>query len=64
LSRPKDASATPELDTIIGRHHRQAIVSVVERKSKLTLLAKVERNTAAAVQLPLTPMIHPPFLAP
>lgn len=38
-----------ELDTIIGRRHQQAIVSVVERKSKYTLLVKVERNTAAAV---------------
>lgn len=38
-----------ELDTIIGRQHQQAIVSLVERKSKYTLLIKVERNTAAAV---------------
>jgi IS30 family transposase len=39
-----------EADTIIGQHHRQAILSMVERKSKLTRLKKVERNTAEAVK--------------
>jgi len=39
-----------EADTIIGQHHQQAIVSVVERKSKLCFLQKVERNTATAVE--------------
>jgi len=43
-----------EADTIIGQNHRQAIVSVVERKSKFVRLAKVERNTAAAVAQALT----------
>jgi len=38
-----------EADTIIGLRHRQAIVSLVERKSKLTLLEKVERKSAEAV---------------
>lgn len=38
-----------EADTIIGQHHRGAIVSLVERKSKLTRLGRVERNTADAV---------------
>jgi IS30 family transposase len=38
-----------EADTIIGQRHRQAIVSLVERKSKLTRLAKVARNTAESV---------------
>jgi IS30 family transposase len=35
-----------EADTIIGRHHQQAIVSLVERKSKFVRLEKVIRNTA------------------
>jgi IS30 family transposase len=39
-----------EADTLIGKNHQQAIVSLVERQSKLTLLAKVERNTEAAVK--------------
>jgi IS30 family transposase len=38
-----------EVDTIIGKGHRHAIVSLVERKSRLALLRKVERKTAQAV---------------
>lgn len=38
-----------EADTSVGAAHRGAIVSLVERKSKLVRLGKVERNTAAAV---------------
>ena len=47
-----------EADTIIGQHHRQAIVSLVERKSKLTRLAKVERNTADNVRRELTTQLE------
>lgn len=43
-----------EADTIIGGNHQQAIVSVVERKSKLTRLGRVERNTASDVRRELT----------
>lgn len=35
-----------EVDTIIGKNHKGAIVSVVDRRSKLTLLAKVVKKTA------------------
>jgi transposase, IS30 family len=38
-----------EADTIVGKGHHQALVSLTERKSKLTLLAKVEHATAEAV---------------
>ena len=38
-----------EVDTIIGKGHRHAIVSLVERKSRLALLKKVESKTAQAV---------------
>jgi len=38
-----------EIDTIIGKNHQQAIVSIVERKSKFTFLRKVNRKTAANV---------------
>ena len=38
-----------EADTIVGAAHRGAILSLVERKSKLVRLRKVERNTAQAV---------------
>jgi len=39
-----------EADTIIGKNHEQAIVSLCERKTRYCLLAKVERKTAAAVE--------------
>ncbi len=53
-ARPKVVEARArvgdwEADTIIGTAHRQAIVSLTERKSKLVRLQKVERNTAEAV---------------
>lgn len=44
-----------EADTIIGKNHRHAIVSLVERKTGFTLIHKVEYKTAQAVgNLPLT----------
>jgi len=39
-----------EADTIIGKHHQQAIVSLIERKSRLTRLEKVTRKTDRAVK--------------
>jgi IS30 family transposase len=48
-----------EADTIIGQHHQQAIVSVVERKSKLCFLKKVERNTSEAVEHALSMILKP-----
>lgn len=38
-----------ELDTVIGKNHQQALVTLVERKSRLTLIAKVVRKTAENV---------------
>lgn len=35
-----------EVDTIVGAHHQGAAVSIVDRKSKLTLLARISRTTA------------------
>jgi IS30 family transposase len=48
-----------EADTIIGQNHQQALVSLVERRSKLTLLAKVERNTEAAVKEAIITKLQP-----
>ncbi len=45
----KRRSGDWEADPIIGAHHKEAIVSVVERKSKLCFLKKVTRNTSEAV---------------
>ena len=39
-----------EGDTIIGKNQKGALVSLVDRKSKLTLVGKVQRRTAEAVQ--------------
>jgi transposase, IS30 family len=48
-----------EADTIIGKNHQQAIVSLVERQSKLTRLAKVERNTEEAVKQAVIELLKP-----
>ncbi len=39
-----------ELDTVIGKRHKQAIVSMTERKSKLLRMKKVSRKTGALVR--------------
>jgi len=51
-----------ELDTVIGKNHKQALVTIVERKSRITLTKKVVRKTAdnvthAIIEL-LTPFKH------
>ena len=48
-----------EADTIVGKGHQQTIVSQTERKSKLTLLAKVEHATAEAVEAAMTRLLEP-----
>ncbi len=54
-----------EVDTIIGKRQKQAMVTLTERKSRLTLLGKVSRRTAQAVQnqihkllLPVADQVH------
>lgn len=48
-----------ELDTIIGKGHKQAIVSLTERKSRLTLIDKVERRTATQVTDAILRLLKP-----
>jgi IS30 family transposase len=48
-----------EADTIIGRNHKQALVSVVERKSGVVRLRKVRRRTAELVGLAMVEMLKP-----
>ena len=48
-----------EVDTIIGKGHRHAIVSLTERKSRLALLKKVERKTAQAVADAVIELLKP-----
>lgn len=48
-----------EIDTIIGKHHQQAVVSVVERVSKKTILLKVQAKTAALVSQVVIERLRP-----
>jgi IS30 family transposase len=48
-----------ELDTIIGKGHKQAIVSLTERKSRLTLIAKVKRKSAELVSQSVQRLLEP-----
>jgi IS30 family transposase len=48
-----------EVDTLIGKNHRQAIVSIVERKTGFTLIRKVERKTAKAVSDAMIKLLKP-----
>jgi IS30 family transposase len=54
-----------EVDTMIGKSHKQALVTLTERKSRFTLLGKVPQRTAQAVQdqiqrllLPVVDQVH------
>lgn len=48
-----------EADTIIGRGRQGAMVSLVERKSKLTLLQRVERQSEALVTAASLQLLRP-----
>ena len=48
-----------ELDTIIGKGHKQALVSITERRTRLTLVAKVKRKSAALVSRSIRRLLEP-----
>jgi IS30 family transposase len=48
-----------ELDTIIGKNHKQAIVSLTERRSRFTLIQKVKRKTAQCVTEAIISLLAP-----
>ena len=48
-----------EMDTIIGSHHRGAIVSVVDRRTKLTKLKLVSRATAEETKNAVVELLSP-----
>ena len=48
-----------ELDTMIGKGHKQAIVSLTERKSRYTLIRKVKRKTASCVSKAIISLLSP-----
>jgi len=48
-----------EVDTILGRKHKQAMVTLTERKARFTLLGKVPRRTAQAVHKQVCKLLLP-----
>ena len=48
-----------ELDTVIGKGKQQALVSLTERKARLTLLAKVSNRKAETVRDAITTLLEP-----
>lgn len=48
-----------EADTLIGKQHHGAVVSLVERKSQFTLLGHVVHKTAEAVQKQMVAQLRP-----
>ena len=48
-----------EADTIIGKGHKQALVSLTERKFRLPLIYKVERETKEEVTDAVTTLLNP-----
>lgn len=48
-----------ECDTIIGKGHKQAIVSLTERKSRFTLIKKVKHKTAQSVSEAIIDLLSP-----
>ena len=48
-----------EVDTMIGKRHKQALVTLVERKSRLVLLRKVKQRTADSVENAITHLLAP-----
>ena len=47
-----------ETYTIIGKNHKQAIVTLTERKSRLSLMHKVERKQASQVSSVIVKMLY------
>lgn len=48
-----------EIDTIIGKHHKGAIVTAVERSTKFTCIRRVPKKEAALVAKALVDMLKP-----
>jgi len=48
-----------EIDTVIGKNHKQALVTIVERKSKFTVMKKVESKTAELVAAATIELLRP-----
>jgi transposase, IS30 family len=50
-----------EGDTVVGKNHKGALVTLVDRKSKLALIGKVERYTTKAVGNEVVRLLNLPY---
>lgn len=48
-----------EIDTVIGKNHKQALVTIVDRKTKLTLIKKVPDKTEKSVTAATIELLKP-----
>jgi IS30 family transposase len=48
-----------EVDTLLGKGHRQAVLTLTERKSRFALLCKVDRRTAELVSEAVIHLLQP-----
>ncbi len=48
-----------ELDTITGKNHKQAIVSLTGRKTRFTLIQKVQRKSSRGVSNAIIKLLSP-----
>ena len=48
-----------EIDTVIGKNHKQALVTIVERKTKFMVMRKVENKTAELVAAVTIELLRP-----
>ncbi len=48
-----------ELDTVIGKGHKKAIVSLADRKARLAIIAKVEQKIASQVATMIIRLLSP-----
>ncbi len=55
----KERVGDREADTIIGKGHSGAVVSLVDRASKYALLQRVDRRTSAAVSAAMVDLLRP-----
>ena len=55
----KERAGDWELDTVIGKHHKQAAVTIVDRKMKVTLTKKVEHKDAESVKNAIIELLTP-----
>ena len=55
----KDNKIIDEIDTVIGKNHIGALVKLVDRTSKFTLIKKVNSKKASEVTKALIEMLYP-----